>query len=124
LEDRAECRKIGTRPEDWTDTRNAFTSFSSIRSYFHPLGFREKSWIVSQLLTLALSTTCFGVPKASYDAVGCGADLALGAMFATEGMAPEQRIHAALAAASTFSAGVAPPFTILKLENEAPKAKI
>lgn len=59
-----------------------------------------------------------GVPKANYDAVGCGADLALGAMYATEGLSPEERINAALAAASTFSAGVAPPFTILKLEGE------
>lgn len=65
-----------------------------------------------------------GVPKAPFDAVGCGSDLALGAMYATEGMPPEKRIHAALAAASTFSAGVAPPFTILKLEQEdKPKPK-
>ena len=64
-----------------------------------------------------------GVPKASFDAVGCGSDLALGAMYATEGMPPEKRIHAALAAASTFSAGVAPPFTILKLESEVKKPK-
>lgn len=68
-----------------------------------------------------------GVPKATFDAVGCGSDLALGAMFATEGLPPEKRINAALAAASTFSAGVAPPFTILKLEGDhkkpAPKKK-
>lgn len=64
-----------------------------------------------------------GIPKISYDAVGCGSDLALGAMFATEGLAPEQRINAALSAASTFSAGVAPPFTILKLEGEDKKTK-
>lgn len=59
-----------------------------------------------------------GVPKLPFDAVGCGSDLALGAMFATEGLHPEKRINAALAAASTFSAGVAPPFTILKLEGD------
>jgi ATP-dependent protease HslVU (ClpYQ) peptidase subunit len=59
-----------------------------------------------------------GIPKLNYDAVGCGSDLALGALFATEGLSPEERINAALAAASTFSAGVAPPFTILKLEGE------
>ena len=63
-----------------------------------------------------------GVPKASFDAVGCGSDLALGAMFATEGLPPEKRINAALAAASTFSAGVAPPFTILRLEGDHKKA--
>lgn len=59
-----------------------------------------------------------GVPKLPFDAVGCGSDLALGAMFATEGMSPEKRIGAALSAASTFSAGVAPPFTILRLEGD------
>ena len=64
-----------------------------------------------------------GVPRAAFDAVGCGSDLALGAMFATEGLPPEKRIHAALAAASTFSAGVAPPFTILRLEGEGKKPK-
>jgi len=68
-----------------------------------------------------------GVPKLPFDAVGCGSDLALGAMFATEGMPAEDRINAALAAASTFSAGVAPPFVILRLEGEhkkpAPKKK-
>ncbi|MGI0058198.1 MAG: hypothetical protein ACREBJ_00385 [Nitrosotalea sp.] len=59
-----------------------------------------------------------GVPKLPFDAVGCGSDLALGAMFATEGLSPEKRINAALLAASTFSAGVAPPFVILRLEDE------
>ena len=64
-----------------------------------------------------------GLPKLAYDAVGCGTDLALGALYATEGLTPEQRINAALSAASTFSAGVAPPFTILKLEGEGKKTK-
>jgi ATP-dependent protease HslVU (ClpYQ) peptidase subunit len=63
-----------------------------------------------------------GVPKLPFDAVGCGSDLALGAMFATEGMSPEKRINAALSAAASFSAGVAPPFTILKLEGDHKKA--
>lgn len=64
-----------------------------------------------------------GVPRAPFDAVGCGSDLALGAMYATEGLPPEKRINAALAAAATFSAGVAPPFTILRLEGENKKPK-
>lgn len=64
-----------------------------------------------------------GIPTAGYDAVGCGADLALGAMYATEGMPPEDRINTALLAASTFSAGVAPPFTILRLEAKDKKPK-
>lgn len=60
----------------------------------------------------------------AFDALGCGADIALGALYATENLDPEKRITLALQAASTFSAGVAPPFTILKLESEEkPKVK-
>lgn len=62
-----------------------------------------------------------GVPAIAFDAVGCGSDLALGAMFANEDLRPEDRIEQALSAASTFSAGVEPPFTILKLAGVAPK---
>jgi len=59
-----------------------------------------------------------GIPATTFDAVGCGTDLALGAMYATENLSPEERINIALSAASTFSAGVAPPFVILKLADE------
>lgn len=53
----------------------------------------------------------------NYDAVGCGSDLALGALHATEKMnlTAEQRIRKALEAAERFSAGVCSPFTILSL---------
>jgi hypothetical protein len=37
--------------------RNSSRSFLFKGRYFHPLGFREKNWMVSQPLTLALSTT-------------------------------------------------------------------
>jgi ATP-dependent protease HslVU (ClpYQ) peptidase subunit len=63
-----------------------------------------------------------GLPACGFDAVGCGTDLALGAMFATEGMNPQERIEVALSAASTFSAGVSAPFTIMKLAGEVPQA--
>jgi hypothetical protein len=62
-----------------------------------------------------------GIPSATYDAVGCGSDLALGAMFATEKMPPGDRIRTALEAASKFSAGVEPPFKILRLEAVVPE---
>ena len=47
-----------------------------------------------------------------YDAVGCGDDLALGALHATAhlGMRPRLRLAAALAAAEHHSAGVAAPY--------------
>jgi hypothetical protein len=49
-------RKMGERWVDWMEDRNASTSFLFSGEYFHPLGFREKNWIVSQPLALALST--------------------------------------------------------------------
>jgi hypothetical protein len=39
------------------EERNSFTSSLFKGEYFHPLGFLEKNWMVSQPLTLALSTT-------------------------------------------------------------------
>jgi ATP-dependent protease HslVU (ClpYQ) peptidase subunit len=65
-----------------------------------------------------------GIPATPFDAVGCGSDLALGAMFATKGMKPEERVRTALEAAAAFSAGVSGPFKIMKLEKPVPeKAK-
>ena len=55
-----------------------------------------------------------GIPADTFDAVGSGSDLALGAMFATKNLEPVKRIKLALEAASTFNAGVAPPFRIVK----------
>jgi hypothetical protein len=50
-----------------------------------------------------------------YAAVGCGADIALGALYATQPGAgdPSGRLLLALAAAERHSAGVRSPFTIL-----------
>jgi ATP-dependent protease HslVU (ClpYQ) peptidase subunit len=58
-----------------------------------------------------------GRPIADYAATGCGADIAMGAMYATRAamMAPEERITLALAAAAEYSAGVRAPFHIVKL---------
>ena len=47
-------------------------------------------------------------------AIACGAEFALGALHATEGKPPEERIQIALGAASRFSVGVKGPFTIQK----------
>ncbi|MGD0331529.1 MAG: hypothetical protein ABSB40_13985 [Nitrososphaeria archaeon] len=47
-----------------------------------------------------------------------------GAMFATVGMKPEDRLKIALSAAATFSAGVAGPFNIVKLSAPPPEAPV
>ena len=48
-----------------------------------------------------------------YDAVGSGNEIALGAMYATVGQPPKQRIRVALEAAERFNPGVRGPFTIV-----------
>lgn len=63
------------------------------------------------------------INSCGYDAAGCGADFAMGAMFANDKLKPEERLKKALLAASTFSAGVCGPFKIMKLESSKPLAK-
>lgn len=53
-----------------------------------------------------------GEATAGFSAVGCGEDIALGAMFANREGKPEKRIRTALEAAERFSAGVRGPFHI------------
>jgi hypothetical protein len=57
-----------------------------------------------------------GEAAAGYAAVGCGDELALGALYATAKtrMAPDKRVHLALQAAERFSAGVRGPFTVVE----------
>ena len=50
-----------------------------------------------------------------FHAVGCGEDIALGALFSNGHLKPEERILQALEAAEQFSAGVRRPFVIKKL---------
>lgn len=60
-----------------------------------------------------------GINADPFCSVGCGSDLALGAMFALQTvpklnkMGPEDQIRIALQAATKYNAGVSPPFTIL-----------
>lgn len=51
-----------------------------------------------------------GEPSCGYDALGSGAECALGALFATQGKPALERITAALRAAAEFSTTVRPPF--------------
>lgn len=48
-----------------------------------------------------------------YEAIGCGAKYARGALWGTRGLAPTLRIQQALEAAEEHNAGVMGPFTIL-----------
>lgn len=53
-----------------------------------------------------------------YMAVGCGDEIALGAMYATSGTEPVARILKALEASAKFSAAVLAPFEIMQTESE------
>ena len=64
-----------------------------------------------------------GVPAEPFDAVGCGSDLALGAMYASKGKKPIERITLALEAAATFNAGVSAPFLILEQQKPSKSKK-
>jgi ATP-dependent protease HslVU (ClpYQ) peptidase subunit len=116
------------------DMEYMVTSFiDACRTCFSQNGFGDKDATVGGSFLVGYKGQLYtiegdyqvGKLHAPFDAVGCGSDLALGALYATEGQQPEKRINLALQAASTFSAGVAPPFVILRLENEnkKPKAK-
>lgn len=68
------------------------------------LGYRGKLYSVDNDFQV-------GEPAHGYDAVGCGDDAALGALFATRGP-PRQRVLTALKAAEHLSIGVAGPFIV------------
>jgi len=67
-----------------------------------------------------------GEPADPYAAVGCGADIALGALHATQGaaMAPEERLAAALSAAERFSNGVRGPFAYVSTAVPGPPKEV
>ena len=74
------------------------------------IGFRGKLFRVAADYQVGSSTHAF-------QAIGCGDDIALGAMFVTAnlGTSPKDRLMRALEAAQEFSAGVRAPFHIEKL---------
>lgn len=56
-----------------------------------------------------------GEAACGYDAVGCGEDIAKGALHVSLRASPEGRIREALQAAEAHSAGVRGPFTVLSV---------
>lgn len=56
-----------------------------------------------------------GIPMSQFDAVGCGDQVARGALFASTLKSPNERIKVALQAAEQFSAGVRGPFIVEEL---------
>jgi len=58
-----------------------------------------------------------GITLDPFCSVGCGAQIAHGAMYATKDKPPAERILLALQAAERFSAGVRGPFVVMKLDS-------
>jgi len=52
----------------------------------------------------------------NFESVGCGHDIAKGAMFVSDGVSPKDRIMKALEAAEGFSAGVRRPFIVKSIK--------
>lgn len=59
-----------------------------------------------------------GEPISGYEAIGCGDQVACGALYATQGREPQKRIEIALQAAEAHNAGVRGPFVIGCLKAE------
>jgi len=59
----------------------------------------------------------FQVAEVSYEymAIGSGYEIALGSLFSTEGMKPEERLTIALRASMEFKAGIRAPFHAIRL---------
>ena len=92
------CLKKGgfARREDYAETGGTFL-----------VGWRERLYEVDDDYQVGRSVT-------GYTAVGGGAEIAYGALHATAGAEPDQRVELALEAASAHSATVRPPFVILR----------
>ena len=112
------------------------TSFvDAVRECFKGAGVAEKKNEVESFESVflvgyrgrlfTLQSDYWGVEETNnFASIGCGGQIALGAMYATPDLPPEQRIRKALEAAERFSAGVRGPFQIevLGFEPTSPSA--
>lgn len=108
------------QPAGVDDMRFMVTDFiDAVKKCFTDNGYTNGNFLVGYKSKLYTVETDFQIGKSTlgYDACGCGAQFALGAMFSNTKMKPVDRIKNALAAATEFSAGVAPPYLILKQEK-------
>lgn len=113
-------------PEGDLDRFMATTFINAVRTCLKDGGWARKDAEQEQAGTFlvgvhgrlfAIDSDCqVGEPADQYAAVGCGDELALGALHATADLdlTPRQRLTAALRAADHHSAGVAAPYTFAK----------
>lgn len=113
--------KPPTQENGTDDMRFMVTSFiDGVKRCFSDGGHDKGTFLVGYKGKLYTVEEDFQIAKSSlaYDACGCGSRFAMGAMYAnTHLKRPTDRIKNALGAASEFSAGVAPPYLILRQEG-------
>lgn len=74
------------------------------------VGYRGRLFMVEEDYQIAEAVDGFA-------AIGCGQEIAQGALCVTQGMEPRKRVRAALDAAERYSAGVRRPFAVQVLEG-------
>ena len=115
------CFTVAAAPEDMDDVEYMSTCFvDAVRSCLKTGGYARSSdgresggcFLVGYRGRLYVVDSDYqvGLPADGYAAVGCGADIALGALYASRGMDVAERIEVALDAAERFSGGVRGPF--------------
>ncbi len=106
-----------THPAGVDDMRFMVTDFiDAVKKCFADGGYTNGNFLVGYNGKLYNIEGDFqvGKPSLGYDACGCGSRFALGSMFSNSKLKPLERIKQALAAAAEFSAGVAPPYLVMK----------
>lgn len=113
-------------PREGTDLMSYMTGdfIDSVRARFKAGGYAEVNngvdrggtFLVGYKGRLFCIASDFQVGESlhGFDACGCGDLIALGALHASKGRSPKERIKAALEAAETCSAGVRRPFHIVE----------
>jgi ATP-dependent protease HslVU (ClpYQ) peptidase subunit len=75
------------------------------------VGYRGRLFVVDEDYQITETVDGFA-------AIGCGQEIAQGALCVTQGMDPRKRVRAALDAAERYSAGVRRPFAVQVLEGQ------
>lgn len=108
--------------DDFTFLVNEFTA--AVRKCFEPLKLDDPQSVYPNFL-FGYRGKLYGVEgdyqisraEDKFDAMGSGADVAIGALHASKGLGVKQRILSALEASAKNNAAVRPPFHVMKLKS-------
>jgi ATP-dependent protease HslVU (ClpYQ) peptidase subunit len=111
-------------PRDWDLDRFMATDFvQSVRDCLRDGGFARNdsgvewggTFLVALRGRLYRVNDDFQIARSldNYDAVGCGEEFALGSLYSSADLPPDERVRRALEAAAHHSGGVSPPFHLV-----------